>query len=497
MYPTRPIPGSILVVDDEPHLAENLENFFRKRGYRVASSSSTPEALERLVQESFDLVLADASAPGAPGLQILDQIKSTRAGNEAVVIISAFPTIDQSVEAMRRGAADYLTKPFDLQQLANLVERLMVSRREASTATMEPATKISRGRNLGGNRTVQADMSPSIEPSRPETLGEAKAALIGSSRAMKQLFTIIERIAPMDSSVLITGATGTGKELVARAIHQRSRRAKAPFIDINCSAIPETLVEAELFGHQRGTFTGAHETRRGLFEEASGGTIFLDEVDALDLSAQAKLLRVLQERTLRRVGGRENIPIDVRIISATNRELSAAISEGKFRADLLFRLRVVPLHMPTLKERDNDIRLLVDHFLRRHTERWEMSERRFSPEAMAALLQYPWPGNVRELENAVEYALAIGVDQELGLDDLPPNVLTRSDTKNDALEEYAAKVLPLVEVERRHIISILQRFGGHHIKTAAALGIDRRTLYRKLQQYKLTSNREENVISMF
>lgn len=494
MYPTRPIPGSILVVDDEPQLCEKLELFLRRRGYRVTSCSTTSEALELITQESFDLVLADASAPGPFGLQLLEQIKS-RDGNEVVIVISAYATIDQSVEAMRKGAADYLTKPLELYEIANVVERVIAERRENTVTRPEIASKSTRGRNLSGNRSLQPDMNQS--PVQSKTATEARAALIGSSRAMKHLFTIIERIAPMDSSVLITGATGTGKELVARAIHQRSRRGKAPFIDINCSAIPDTLVEAELFGHQRGTFTGAHETRRGLFEEASGGTIFLDEVDALDLSAQAKLLRVLQERTLRRVGGRENIPIDVRIISATNRDLSAAISEGKFRADLLFRLRVVPLHMPTLKERDNDIQLLVDHFLRRHTERWEMKERRFSAEATTALLEYHWPGNVRELENAVEYALAIGVDEELGVDDLPPNVLTHNQVKNDELEEYAAKNLPLVEVERRHIISMLQRFGGHHIKTAAALGIDRRTLYRKLQQYKLTSNREENVVSMF
>jgi DNA-binding NtrC family response regulator len=497
MYPTRPIPGSILVVDDEAHICEKIELFLRRHGYRVTSCATAGEALERITQDSFDLILMDASAPGPIGLQLLEQIKA-REGQEAVVVISAYATIDQSVEAMRRGAADYLTKPFELHEIANVVERIISERREGLSPKPNTAPKGARGRNLGANRSLQPDMNQPTAQGRPDPSAEGKAALIGSSRAMKQLFTILERIAPMDSSVLITGATGTGKELVARAIHQRSRRIKAPFIDINCSAIPDTLVEAELFGHQRGTFTGAHETRRGLFEEASGGTIFLDEVDALDLSAQAKLLRVLQERTLRRVGGRENIPIDVRIISATNRDLSAAIAEGKFRADLLFRLRVVPLHMPTLKERDNDIKLLVDHFLRRHTERWEMKARRFSPEAMTALLEYHWPGNVRELENAVEYALAIGVDEELGLDDLPPNVLTQSQTnKSDALEEYAASNLPLVEVERRHIMSMLQRFGGHHIKTAAALGIDRRTLYRKLQQYKLTSNREENVVSMF
>lgn len=496
MYQSRPIPGSILIVDDELAFRETLEVFLRKRGYHVSSSANFSEALERITQEPFDLILADASAPGPAGLQSLEQIKA-RGGDEDVVVMSAYATIDQSVEAMRRGATDYLIKPFQLHEVANVVERVILSRRESAAPKAGGTGKVDNGRNLSGQRNGHRSASLQAVPSGSGPSGDAIPALIGCSRVMKQLFAIIDRIAPMDSSVLITGDTGTGKELVARAIHERSRKGKTPFVDINCSAIPDTLVEAELFGHQRGTFTGAHETRRGLFEEASGGTIFLDEIDALDLSAQAKLLRVLQERMLRRVGGRENIPIDVRIISATNRDLTAAVAEGKFRADLLFRLRVVPLHMPALRERDDDITLLVDHSLRRHTERWGMTERHFSAEAMSALLNYHWPGNVRELENAVEYALAIGVDQELGIDDLPPDVLKGSESQNDAFKEYTFSNLPLVEVERRYIISMLERYGGHQIKTAAALGIDRRTLYRKLQQYRVTSNREENVVSIF
>jgi two-component system, NtrC family, response regulator AtoC len=327
--------------------------------------------------------------------------------------------------------------------------------------------------------------------------GRVSIPLIGSSPVMKQLFSVMDRIAPSDSSVVITGATGTGKELVARTIHERSLRRKAPFVDINCSAIPDTLVEAELFGHQRGTFTGAHETRRGLFEEASGGTLFLDEIDALDLSAQAKLLRVLQERILRRVGGRENIPINVRVISATNRDLTVAIAEGKFRPDLLFRLRVVPLHVPDLQERGDDIALLVDYFLRRHTERWQMPKRSFSDEAMHALLAYQWPGNVRELENAVEYALTIGVSERLGVEDLPPDIFKRNGDEADVPQEWTQSCLPLAEIERRYILSALESHGGHQIKTAAALGIDRRTLYRKLQQYKVIPNQKAKLVKLF
>src|SRR5687767_3698614 len=243
----------------------------------------------------------------------------------------------------------------------------------------------------------------------PRTSNSRTHTLIGESPVMKKLFSVIQRVAPTDASVLITGATGTGKELAARAIHDLSPRCEKAFVDINCSAIPETLIEAELFGHQRGTFTGAHENRSGLFEKASGGTLFLDEVDALNLSAQAKLLRVLQERTVRRIGARANIAIDVRIISATNCDLAQAVAEGRFRPDLYYRLRVLPLQLPELCTRGDDVDLLVDHFLRLKATRMGQEPRTFTPEAKRALRDYPWPGNVRELENAIEYTLAIGM----------------------------------------------------------------------------------------
>jgi DNA-binding NtrC family response regulator len=306
---------------------------------------------------------------------------------------------------------------------------------------------------------------------------------------MRKVFSIIERVAPTDASVLVTGATGTGKELAARAIHDHSPRRDAPFVDINCSAIPETLIEAELFGHQRGTFTGAHENRAGLFEKASGGTLFLDEVDALNLSAQAKLLRVLQERTVRRIGARANIAIDVRIISASNSDLAQAVAAGRFRPDLYYRLRVLPLHMPELCSRGDDVRLLVEHFLRMKSARNGQAERRFTPEAMQALLEYPWPGNVRELENAIEYALAIGLNDELGMEDLPPelaqvNISTSTTTDlKKVLSVYLNETVPLAEIEKRYILSVLQQFGGNQVRTAAALGIDRSKLYRRLKQY--------------
>lgn len=322
----------------------------------------------------------------------------------------------------------------------------------------------------------------------PSPRAEFRPALVGQSPAMKQLFAVIERIAPSDSSVLLTGATGTGKELVAQAIHDRSPRREAAFVDINCSAIPETLIEAELFGHQRGTFTGAHESRCGLFEQASGGTLFLDEVDALNLSAQAKLLRVLQERTVRRIGARANIAIDVRIISAANCDLAQAVAAGRFRPDLYYRLRVLPLHLPELCSRTGDVKLLVEHFLRLKAERSGQSPKTFTAEAMRALTEYPWPGNVRELENAVEYALAIGAGEELGLADLPLELSqnhnqTNSGNLKELLQAYMSDRIPLAEIEKRYILSVLQQFGGNQVRAAAALGIDRSKLYRRLKEY--------------
>lgn len=330
--------------------------------------------------------------------------------------------------------------------------------------------------------------SPDPESFQP-TRNVKQTTLVGQSPVMRKLFSVIQRVAPTDASVLITGATGTGKELAARAIHDLSSRRDAAFVDINCSAIPETLIEAELFGHQRGTFTGAHENRSGLFEKASGGTLFLDEVDALNLSAQAKLLRVLQERTVRRIGARANIAIDVRIISATNCDLAQAVASGRFRPDLYYRLRVLPLHLPELCTRAGDINLLVDYFLQVKSERQgRTTVPHFSAEATKLLNEYPWPGNVRELENVIEYALALGNGEELGIEDLPLELNeSRSQSSSEdfrqLLEAYMTDAVPLAEIEKRYILSVLQQFGGNQVRAAAALGIDRSKLYRRLRQY--------------
>ena len=371
------------------------------------------------------------------------------------------------------------------QIVCDLTERKKAE--EAASAAQPPSQSRRRMAEAAtaGNRSKVEAIRDQLMPRTSAT--RTSAILMGRSPLMQKLLTTIERVAPTDNSVLITGATGTGKELVARAIHNKSLRASGPFVDLNCSAIPDTLIEAELFGHQRGTFTGAHENRVGLFEAASGGTLFLDEVDALPLAAQAKLLRVLQERSIRRVGGRTNIDVDVRIISATNSELSNAISEGRFRSDLFYRLRVFPIQVPDLCHREDDIELLIDCFLQRHADQHGTTLRRFAPEAMAALLQYSWPGNVRELESAVGYALAIGSKEILRIEDLPAEFSARTQETSHNLKNvpagYENTGAPLAEIEKRHILSVLQQFDGNQVRAAAALGIDRSKLYRRLRQY--------------
>lgn len=307
--------------------------------------------------------------------------------------------------------------------------------------------------------------------------------IIGRTPVMQSVYHIIERIAPTNTTVLISGRTGTGKELVAQAIHHHSLRASKPFVDINCSALPEQLVEAELFGHQKGAFTGATETKKGLFETAHGGTLFLDEVQALKPEVQAKLLRALQEKVIRRVGGRENIEIDVRVIAATNRDIVEAVRQGEFREDLYYRLNVVNIYLPDLCERREDIPLLIAHFLEHSAETDLHETRRFSKEAMLLLLGFNWPGNVRELENAVLHALAMGSEPRLRIEDLPPYL--SGTVRKMGMGEPMGEARSLEEVERRHILRTLEEEDGNHVRAAKILGIDRRTIYRKLDRYKV------------
>jgi DNA-binding NtrC family response regulator len=427
--------------------------------------------------------------PDKTALELLAEINRDNL-NTRVVVMAPFGTIEECAEAMYQGAAFYVRKPVDLIYLIRIVEKVLSRKKIAADTALSdampgPNNTNGKYRKLGGGKSGFETET---------NLGGV--VLVGPSKVMQSVYAMVERIALTESSVLITGATGTGKELIAKAIHDQSRRQRGPFVDINCSAIPESLIEAELFGHERGTFTGADETRKGLFEEASGGTLFLDEVDALIPLAQSKLLRVLQERQLRRVGGRENIAVDVRIISATNRDLEAAVADGLFRADLRFRLRVVPVHVPALKDRTEDIPHLVHHFLRRHAERSGTPVCAFAEDAMVVLQSYGWPGNVRELENTIEYALAMGKDEVLGIGDLPGDVLHKFDRcKSWLAMSPNASILSLAEVERQHILDVLERVGDHHIRAATALGIDRRTLYRRLEEYRPYNHEQHSELS--
>jgi DNA-binding NtrC family response regulator len=443
----------ILIVEDEAQMCDLLMSFFGDKGYKVTAVQNGEDAIARLEEEDFALVITDIKLPGMSGLELLARLRQEWQ-DVAVIIMTAFSSISSAVEAMKLGAEDYIGKPFQLDELAITVDKAL-ERRSLRREVRELRAEVRDRYNFSN--------------------------IVGRSKPMLQLFEVIRRIAARrDASALIIGSTGTGKELVARAIHYNSDRRDAPFMPINCSAIPETLLESELFGHQKGAFTGAHETRRGLLEEAQGGTVFLDEINTLSQNLQVKLLRVLQERVVRRVGGRENITIDIRLVSASNLDLEEAVKRGEFRQDLFYRLSVVPVRLPDLKDRREDIPLLVNHFLQKFSQQHGEPMRRFSSEAMRVLMTHAWPGNVRELENAVEHALTMGSGDILTMDDLPSSVTS---PERDIVEEATLDNVSLAEVERRYIVKILEKMSGHQIKTAQILGIDRRTLYRRLRQY--------------
>lgn len=338
------------------------------------------------------------------------------------------------------------------------------------------------GKAVPRGASTAADRDPQM-PEMQLCERHSFSGMIGRSPAMRRVFQIIERVARTNASVLISGRTGTGKELVARAIHSNSSRGSRPFVDINCAALPELLVESELFGHQKGAFTGATESKKGLIETAHGGTLFLDEVQALKPELQAKLLRALQERVIRPVGGRENIEVNVRVIAATNQDIVEAMHKGEFREDLYYRLNVINIYLPELRERREDIPLLIEHFLKCNQETDDEEPRNFSNEAMKLLVSSDWPGNVRELQNAVEHALAIGIEPTLRIADLPPQLAGLVGKMGSS--EPVGEARTIEEVERRHILCILEETGGQHTRAAEILGLDRRTLYRKLDKYKV------------
>lgn len=448
--------GQVLVVDDNARARQSMADVLRHAGHQVEACSSAIEALQRIEGSDFDVIITDLQMPGMTGLEFIRKL-SERKVESQVVMVTAFASVSSAVEAMRYGAFDYIEKPFDVEQLEQLVSRAM-----------------SHGENAGRRSTV------------PAAAAAWQAALIGTSRVMQQLRARITQAAPTDETILISGESGTGKELVARCLHAGSRREGRALVSLNCPALSPQLMESELFGHERGAFTSADAPRVGRFELAEGGTILLDEITEIDQPLQAKLLRVLQERTYERVGSSETRRCDVRVIATTNRDIRLEAVQGRFRQDLYYRLAVVPVAVPPLRERREDVPLLVEHFLTQAAARLGREACEFEPAAHGLLCDYHWPGNVRELENLVTRASVLSQGQPLRADDLrswlidPPDAIGSSTPSASELLSAGTK---LEDMERRLIEATLDQFDGHRAKAAEALGIGIRTLSNKLRQY--------------
>ncbi|OGL10058.1 MAG: two-component system response regulator [Candidatus Rokubacteria bacterium RIFCSPLOWO2_02_FULL_72_37] len=444
----------ILVVDDEPAQRELVSGFLARHGFEVLSAGDGREALERFRAEPVDLILTDQKMPGFSGLQLLEAARAVTP-EIAVIVMTAYGTIEHAVAAIKAGASDYLTKPLNLDELLHRIGQVR-----------------DRQRLVGENRELRAALQ---ERHRVE-------GVIGESGRMQEALSLVRRVAASDATVLIRGESGTGKELIAKAIHYASRRAEGPLVRINCAALPEGLLESELFGHEKGAFTGAHAMRRGRFELAHGGSLFLDEIGDLPPHLQVKLLRVLQEREIERVGSSHPIQVDVRLLAATHCDLEALLKEGRFRDDLYYRLNVVTISVPPLRERREDIPLLLDHFLSRFARENGKTIRGLTREARETLLRYDYPGNVRELENVVERAVVLTRDEVIGLADLP---LAVREPEPDTGE--AAGLPAAVEgLERRMIREALARADGIQTRAAELLGISERVLRYKLRKYGLS-----------
>ncbi len=466
MSPPDGPPLTVLIVDDEELLVGSCTQILAGEGYRVVSESRGKTGLETLRRQRPEMVLMDVRLPDMDGLELLREVLRV-APETLVVMITGFASVDASVEAIRAGAYDYIPKPFTATQL-----RIVIGRAAQKMGLLrENAELQGRLKQQGGF-----------------------AALVGTSTPIREVVELASRVAGTDASVFLSGASGTGKELIARAIHENSRRAARPFVAINCAALPDHLLESELFGHERGSFTGAAAQRVGLIESAGGGTFFLDEISEMSPELQAKLLRVIQERVIRRVGGDSEIPVDVRWISATNRDPEAAVREGVLRQDLLFRLNVVPIVLPPLRERRDDVPALAQHFLRRYAAQYARGEPRFTPEAQGVLDGYDWPGNVRELQNVVERVVSLGTsDQQIGVGDLPREIAAAQRDGGRSPAELAAADLPFHDAksealsifEQEYLRNLLERHGGNVSQAARQAGIDRKTIHRMLNRYDM------------
>lgn len=447
---------NILIVDDDAVTRDLLQEVLSAESYRVVTSASGEDALEAGRRESFDVIISDMRlGPHLNGLDVLRAYKAVQPESE-VILITAFGSMETAIEAVKAGAFDYLSKPFKLDEVLLVVSRALENR-----------NLVAENRNLKRQLGTQAQMR----------------SLVGRSPAMLEVYKKIAMVADTRSVVLITGESGSGKELVARAIHSNSARAKERFMPVNCGALAESLLETELFGHVRGSFTGAFENKRGILEEASGGTVFLDEVSEMSRALQVNLLRAIEEQEVRRVGGAEPVRIDVRFIAATNKPLDDLVKQDKFREDLYYRLRVVEIDLPPLRERSEDIPLLIDHFLKRHSQERGLTYS-VSPDTLAALVGYGWPGNVRELENALESAVALNRSGTLTPDDLPPK-LRLAPRADKSADDLYADLPSLDELKKRYLTFVLRLSAANKAKAADILGISRKTLYNFLERYKL------------
>ncbi len=447
----------ILVVDDEKNYLVVLSALLKGEGYEVATASSGARALALVGEEEPDLVITDMRMPAMSGLELIQRLQEL-APDTPVIVMTAYGTVENAVEAMKAGAVDYITKPFENQQLLLTVSKALRLRRL-----------------MAQNRLLREELDR----------GRGFEEIIGESRAMREVFAMVDKVAATRATVLITGESGTGKELIARAIHKRSPRAGEPFVAVNCTALTETLLESELFGHEKGAFTGATARRQGRFELAHKGTLFLDEVGEIPPTTQVKLLRVLQERTFERVGGNQPIKVDVRIIAATNRDLARAVAEGSFRDDLFYRLNVVRIELPPLRERKEDLPALVAHFVKKYAAEIGRQPPRVSPEAMRRIYEHSWPGNVRELENALERAVILA-GEEIRPRDLPLEVVpTREESGGISIPAGMGINQAVEALEISMIKRALAEHQGVQARAAEALGISKSHLAYKIKKYGL------------
>ena len=446
----------ILVVDDDRAMCQLLVDLLHEDGYRVEVSYDGESAIQKHRTSRFDLTITDLMMPKMKGIELIQRLREID-GGAPVLLITAFGTIESAVEAMRAGAFHYVTKPFHNEEILIQVKRALEQQRLRN--------EVRRLRT-----EVQAR--------------ERFQNIIGQSAAMQKIFETVAQVSDLAANLLIEGENGTGKEIIARTIHFNSSRASGPFVPVNCAAIPENLLESELFGYVRGAFTDARKDRRGLFQEASGGILFLDEIGEVPLTLQAKLLRVLEDKEVRPLGANQGEKVDTRVLSASNRHLEELVRTGKFRQDLFYRLNVIRIELPPLRERSEDIPLLVNHFIEKFSQDAKRRVEGIRPEALAALKSHDWPGNIRELEHTIERAVLLGDGAEIGLEDLPAPMIARGESAF-IVGQGIAKQLTLHDLERDYIGKILESTHGNKTEAARILGVDRTTLYRKLEEYKL------------